>query len=231
MNAQPRTRLVLLLAFWAFRPAAADEVQQHGLRFEHWVCDAFFDGYRGGAYTQQWDIPAEVNRRHGGLPVNPKAAKYGSPLGLGDALRQFQINEPFLLVAGFWEQESESVKKWVNAQVVSVTPAQWRRLWHPVTLEDLRKLDAVIKDPRLTLAEARAQAQAIKSKPPFSEAVITVNPKIDRSQRRLQCSLAFRAFFEHLAPAASRERQEAPVIWGKVIPSLPESGARQLSPK
>ncbi len=209
----------------------AEEVQRHGLWFEHWLCDSFFGGYRAMDYTQKWDIPAAVNREHGGLPVNPKAVQFGSSIGLGDALRQREVSEPFLLAVAFWEQEDADSKRWVNVQVVRVTPEQWERLWHPLTSADLQKLMAVIEDRSLSLEEARTRAQAIKSRPPFSEAIITLNPKIDRSQRRLQCSLSFRSFFDHLAPQTSRERQPAPSIWGKQIPVMRDSKPRNFPVK
>ena len=57
---------------------SAQEVQSHGLVFERWVRDTFFDGYKPASYTQRWDIPASANRAHGGIPVNPKAVKHGT---------------------------------------------------------------------------------------------------------------------------------------------------------
>ena len=41
---------------------SAQEVQSHGLVFERWVRDTFFDGYKPASYTQRWDIPAAANR-------------------------------------------------------------------------------------------------------------------------------------------------------------------------
>ena len=99
-------RLVFFLIGLVFTATAgAAEVQQHGLIFERWICDTFFEGYRPPSTTQKWDIPAAINRAHGAVPVNPKAAKYGAPIDLGDALRQFEINEPFILLIGCWQQE------------------------------------------------------------------------------------------------------------------------------
>ncbi|HYD83415.1 MAG TPA: hypothetical protein VEA63_05170, partial [Opitutus sp.] len=99
---RPRRVLALTLALLTFTHlASAAEVQHHGLIFERWICDTFFDGYRPSHYTQQWDIPASINRAHGDVPVNPKAAKYGTPVDLGDALRQFDIAEPFILAIGY----------------------------------------------------------------------------------------------------------------------------------
>ncbi len=223
------TVFILLLATCV----RADEVQHHGLVFEQWIRDTFFGGYKPKSYTQIWDIPAEINKDHGGIPANPKAIKYGSPLDMGDALRQFNIaekGERFLLIIGFWTQDGES-KKWVNAVAVEITPEQFRKLWEPITRGDLEKLDAVIKDKSLSLDDARAEAQSIKSRAPFTKSVMQVNPKINSQQRRLQCSIRFGDFFHFLAPQADSTKQDKPMIWGVPLPDAFESAPRKLPKK
>ena len=213
--------------------ASAREVQSHGLLFEKWLRDTFFGGYTPKGYTQKWDIPAEANPDHGRIPVNPKAIKYGTPIDFGDALRQFEIvekGERFLLIVGFWEQASKSEKKWVNVQAVEIKPADWAKLWSPITRADLDRLIAVIKDKSLSLEEARERAKKIKSQPPFTGSIMQVNPKIDGSQRRLQCSVRFDDFFKHLAPAADAARQDQPKVFGVPIPRQFESEARKIAP-
>lgn len=211
--------------------APADEVQRHGVVFEEWVRNQFFGGYRPKNYTQQWDIPAEFKKDHGGIPANPKAIKYGSSLDMGDALRQFDIaarGGNFLLIVGFWIQDGKN-KKWVNAVATEVTPEQYRKLWEPVTRGDLEKLDAAAKDKSLTLAEAREEAQKIKRRIPFTKSIMQVNPKIDAHQRRLQCSIRFGDFFHFLAPAADSTKQDKPVLWGVPLPDEFESAPRKPS--
>lgn len=206
----------------------AQEVQHHGVMFEEWVRETFFDGYQPSGYTQKWDIPAEANVRFGGLPVNPKAIKYGTPIGLGDALRQYDIEEPFILLVGFWEQDGP-LKRFVKIVAARVEPAQWRALWGDVTRGDLERLDQVIKDRESDYREVRRRAQALKAKAPYPSSVIVLNPKIDsRSQRRLQTSLRFRDFFTHLALGADLTREENPSLWGVPVPGPVESGAREL---
>ena len=218
----------LLLLFWAIG-IPAQEVQQHGLVFEQWVGDTFFDGYRPRNYTQQWDIPATANTKFGGVPVNPKAAKYGTPVDLGDALRQFQIEESFILAIGFWQQQGDE-KRFVNIVAPRIDPVQWRKLWGPITLADLQRLDAIIKDKTLTPEAARATALKIKSSPPFTQSVIVVNPKIDsKTQRRLQCSLRFEDVFLHLVPGGNREPQEQPALWGVPFPRTVASKSRTFA--
>jgi hypothetical protein len=222
-----------LFAAWLFIFSAmqAREVQSHGLLFERWLRHTFFGGYEPKGYTQKWDIPAEANALHGHIPVNPKATKYGTPIGLGDAVRQFEIDEPFLLIVGFWEQVNPEEKHWVNVQAVRVEPADWRKLWGDLTRADLDRLIAIIKDPNLSLAEAREQVQLIKKEQRYAASVIELNPKIDTSQRRLQCSLRFSAFFDHLAPEAVREVQAQPMVFGVPVPARFDSAPRVITPE
>ena len=221
-------RVILFLLLLTAVAADSREVQSHGLVFEKWLRDTFFGGYEPASHTQKWDIPASANKDHGHIPVNPKAAKHGAPISLGDALRQFEIDEPFLLIAGFWKQETKTRKMWTNVQAVRVEPETWQKLWHPITREDLEKLNAVIKDPALSLEEARKAAQAMKARIPFTKAVIQVNPKIDGSQRRLQCSLRFEDFFSRLLPGASPEQQVQPHVFGVPLPKTFKSSPRDL---
>jgi hypothetical protein len=221
-------RCALIIAL-SFLTANAAEEQAHGVVFEQWIRDTFFDGYKPASYTQIWDIPAEINVKHGGIPANPKAIKFGMPVDLGDALRQFTIMEekqPFLLILGFWDQDGD-YKKWVHGVVANVQPDVYARLWSPITRADLEKLDAIVKDKRLTLEEARAQAQELKRKAPFTKSVIQVNPKLDAKQRRLQCSLRFGDFFHDLVPNEEALRQEKPMIWGNPMPAPMKSPPRR----
>ncbi|MBP6507163.1 MAG: hypothetical protein KA257_06325 [Opitutaceae bacterium] len=225
----PGFALALLLATLA--TGLAQEVQSHGLVFEKWVRDTFFDGYVPPDYTQKWDIPAAANQAHGHLPVNPKATKYRTPVDLGDALRQFDINESFILVIGYWRQEG-GTKRFLNLVAATITPEQWRKLWGPLTRADLEKLDAIIKNRSLDYREARQQAQALKKSPPYNQSVIVLNPKIDaRGQRRLQCSLRFADVFKYLAPDADRGAQDRPLLWGVEFPAAVPSAPRQFAPK
>lgn len=228
---------ILLFLLGAFLSAAArageksrpGEVQSHGVAFEDWVRQTFFDHYQPAAYTQKWDIPKEANTRHGGVPANPKAARYGAPVGLGDALRQFDIDEPFLLIVGYWKEEGQN-KRYVKVVAPVVSPETWRKLWHPITREDLARLDAVVKDRSLDHRESRRLAAALKSRPPFSEAAITLNPKIDgHGQRRLQCSLNFALVMARLAPGTDPAEETSPRLFGVPLPGPFHSPPRQFA--
>jgi hypothetical protein len=208
--------------------ASAQEAPSPGPGFERWVRDTFFDGYKPASYTQRWDIPASANRDHGAIPVTPKAARHGTTVELGDALRQYEIDEPFLLIIGFWQQEGDA-KRIVNIIAPEISPELWRRLWGPVTYADLRRLDALIKDTGPSVEETRRLALKLKNSPPFSEAVIQVTPKIDNhGQRRLQCSIRFSDVFKHLAPGADPSPQARPALFGVEYPGPIAAKPRDL---
>jgi hypothetical protein len=201
-------------------------VQIHGLIFEQWVRNTFFEGYKPASYTQRWDIPAEINKLHGDVPVNPKAVKYGTSIDLGDALRQYEIQQPFMLVVGFWKQEGDE-KRIVNIAAPVISPSQWRRLWGPVTYDDLLRLHTLIKSQDRPVDETRRLAVQMKNAPPFNQAVIQMNPKVGSDgQRRLQCSLRFADFFKLVAADFDRKVQEHPSLFGVEFPGTIPSKPR-----
>lgn len=177
------------------------EVQRHGFDFQQWVIRSFFAPFQEH-YTAKWDVPSESNSSQAvpdalrALPVSIKTCKNGSPVGFGDALRQFALDEDFLLIVGFWEQAGP-FKNYIATEAVKVTVAQWRRLLDPITANALHELDVMIKDRTLHYSKVRELARVRKSQRPFSDARMVLNPKIDsKVQRRLQCSLPFEVFWE-----------------------------------
>lgn len=215
--------LMLIATAWT---QSTGEVQRHGVAFEQWVRDQFFGGYTPPAYTQKWDIPAEANLNFGRIPVNPKATKFRTPVGLGDALRQYDINEPFLLIVGYWEQRGPD-KHFVKVVAPVVQPTVWRQLWGPLTRADLEALDTLIRDRTRPYQEVQKAARNMKSRPPYSQSIIVLNPKIDRhGQRRLQCSLRYDDLFRYLLPDSDPAPEESPHLFGQPVPILSDSGPR-----
>ncbi len=204
------------------------QVQSHGFLFEKWVKDTFF-GKIESDYTQKWDISAEQNTNSKipeplrQIPISIKTAKYGSPIGLGDAIRQFTIEEDFLFIVGFWKQEG-SRKNIVAVEAVKVSVSEWRELWSPITLNDLKQLDDNIKDNQVDYKTARQKAKETKKSEPYCLAKIVLNPKIDsKSQRRLQCSLPFKTFWENLVKKEPFQSDEPELFGVKVVRSMASS--------
>jgi hypothetical protein len=210
------------------------EVQKHGFSFEEWVRNTFFDGYEG-TYMQKWDIPPDRNDHHlipenlQGVPVSVKSAKYGSPIGLGDIIRQRSINHPFLMIAGFWKQRTEKEKWFEEIEAVLFTPETWESLWGSLTLEKITPTDSRIKDLNMHYTEARTIAREWKRlEVAPSKSTIVVNPKIDsKKQRRIQCSLPFNTFW-HFANRAPKPSDSAS-LFGVEFLNPVISGARTFN--
>jgi hypothetical protein len=79
-------------------------------------------------------------------------------------------------------------------------------------------MDKLVKDMSRPIADVRREILRRKKQPPFSQAVIQLNPKIDQSQRRLQCSISYVRLFKNLAPGRDRKAQPRAEIFGRPIP-------------
>jgi hypothetical protein len=210
------------------------EVQAHGFSFEKWVRDNFFAGYVG-SYMQKWDVPPEANGgvtippELRGIPVSIKTAKYGCPIGLGDVLRQRQIDSPFLMIVGFWRQRTPTEKWFEEIGVARFTSASWNGLWGQLTLAHLQAIDTAIKDLNVPCELAQQHAKQWKrSTPEVATSRLVVNPKIDsKTQRRIQCSLPFKTFWEQTGGMPTH--QDAPRLFGHVFPNPVMSTPRQFN--
>jgi hypothetical protein len=208
------------------------EVQSHGFGFEKWVRDRLFGGYEG-SYMQKWDVPSDHNiytpvpaHLHR-LPVSIKTAKLGCPIGLGDVLRQRQIDHDFLMIVGFWEQRTPTEKWIVEIGCVSFSAASWNALWGQISLDEIQVIDRVVKNHGEHYSTVRSQAKQWKARPVVRSSTIVINPKIDsRTQRRIQCSLPFSAFWGHAGTRPTR--QNAPTIWGLQFPNPIISSPRKF---
>ena len=199
------------------------EVQLHGFSFEKWVRDHFFGGYLG-SYMQKWDVDSNYNLidavplpfRH--LPVSIKTAKNGTPIGLGDVIRQRQINCDFVMIIGFWEQLNRT-EKWIVDIGYAVFRADvWNNLWGQLTIDELQAIDTVVKDMNEHYSVVRQAAKRWKMNASVQSSTIVINPKIDsNTQRRIQCSLPFSVFWTLGSRDSTRSASAA--LWGQPFPN------------
>src|SRR5215213_3106431 len=112
------------------------EKQIHGLDFEKWIKDTFFESYVQTSYTDKWDATSVVFKNEflmhamtfQGLPISIKTCKYGSPIGFGDAIRQYENSQDFLLFVGFWTKAGNA-RKYVSVKAVKITKTEWHGLF------------------------------------------------------------------------------------------------------
>ena len=174
------------------------ERQAHGFLFQDWIVGRFLDM----AYSAEWDIPKKINpisRKS----VSIKTAQWKSSVGLGDALKQFGINEDFEMVVAFYKSENDK-KKIIHMTLLSVPKEKWKRLWGNMTDKNLKELDGFIKKGeyrniggnRLEYFRNEVQRRKKELLSGYTGR-ISLNPKIDsKKQRRLQCSIPFKVLFE-----------------------------------
>lgn len=208
------------------------EVQIHGFIFEDWFRRAFFNASADGSfYRKLWDVDADaaalkfVPKEFRGLPISVKVAKVGGAICLGDALRQRQINGDFLMVVGFHEQRTETEKWIVDIAYARFTAKDWAALWGEVTPEHICDIDRAVKNRATHYSSMRFEAQRLKELLPTGTSEISLNPKIDANQRRVQCSLPNSAFWR----AVGRERQGRASLWSQDFPNPIISSARTFN--
>jgi hypothetical protein len=183
------------------------ERQKHGFDFEEWVKKTLL-----GGYGSRWDSPS-------GGPYSIKFPKWKSPIPLGSAARQYKTTRRFSLIVGFWENGHQT-KRVVKILEIKISAKMWRELWGGMPYMDVALLEkAVTSVPkhcsRDALVKARRRVRELKAEiaSRHPSCVITLNPKIDsKEQRRLQCSIPFKVFFEKVA-LASRPQKESPLIF------------------
>jgi hypothetical protein len=215
--------------------------QQHGLNFEDWIKSTFFQSYTQTGYTDKWDATGvsfkskynSYTSGFEGLPVSMKTCKYNSSINFGDANRQLENNEDFLLIVAFW-QNSGQHKKVVSIGAVKIDAEDWQNLFvteeeaetdsyetylESETIKKIRQLDHGIKrDQRLSHTDARSFAKKAKSDLPLLS--MSINPKIDsKTQRRLQCSLPFSVFQDIFNTQFAFQSGNA-TFWGETVPLL-----------
>jgi len=201
--------------------AGADEEQAHGVFFERKVIDQLLER----SYTAEWDIPAEGNRSHPGVPVSIKFIQVGRAVYFGDALRQRAIDRPFDLVIGFYKPDAaRNVAMVHGVYVISVDPDCWRALWGKVTRKDLEELrDAIhgipLEDAQKLAKERAGELRALSNG-------MKINPKVNADQRRIQCSMDYEMFCEKFLDDPDPPPQSDPVLWGKPFPHEISLGKR-----
>jgi hypothetical protein len=163
------------------------EVQRHGFIFEEWIKSILGVEHLACNYTQKWDITGEI-------PISVKCMGLTNALEFGSTVRMWEIDEPFSLVIGRWEQvgNTKVIRSIDEITVIFNHLAQMRG---QITLEEIKEFDQMIKQfpPGLVgQAEGIAFAEEWKRERSNRMGLLTITHKIDsKNQRRIQCNLNF----------------------------------------
>lgn len=213
--------LTLLLLLNVSLNLFSQEEQSHGLGFERKVIDHML----GRSYTEEWDIPAAANRIHPGTPASIKFIKWNNAIYLGDALRQINITKPFEMIVGFYDiAPSKKALQVLAVHSVIVSPEKWRKLWGSVKPQDIQKLQAIAKIE--SIPEAREEAKKEAARLRALTGGMDINPKINSEQRRIQCSIPFKEFYQIFLKDPQPEPQKEPTLWERPFPPYIPIGER-----
>ncbi|MEM6820721.1 MAG: hypothetical protein AAF558_02100 [Verrucomicrobiota bacterium] len=209
--------LVLSVFVWTIPTDAAEE-QAHGFSFEQLVWNHMF----GRGYTDDWDIPGSANLITPGIPISVKFIQWKNSVYLGDAVRQWSINESFEMVVGFYEKR-DGVAEVVALHQISFSPEEWRILWGDVTLAELEAFSAQIKQGTIDEAQTFARTRAAELRK--RSGVFSINPKINKDQRRIQCSWPFTKFYRDVMKQEAVKQKDIE-LWSRPFSKKIQLGKR-----
>lgn len=168
------------------------EVQNHGFVFENWVKKVLGVDKLATNYTQKWDVPGET-------PISVKFMGLTNALEFGSTVRIWEINEPFTLVVGRWEQVgNQKIVKSIDE--ITITPAILKKMRGDISLEQIKEFDKLIKKfpaGKRGQEEGIAFAKKWKAERENKMGLLTITHKIDsKNQRRIQCNLNYNNYVE-----------------------------------
>ncbi len=168
------------------------EVQKHGFVFENWVKKVLGVDELATNYTQKWDVAGEI-------PTSVKFMGLTNALEFGSTVRIWEINEPFTLIVGRWEQiGNEKIVRSIDE--IQITPAILKKMRGNICLEEIKEFDNIIKKfpaGKKGQEEGIAFAEKWKSERKNKGGLLTITHKIDsKNQRRIQCNLNYNNYVE-----------------------------------
>jgi len=163
------------------------EVQNHGFIFESWVKKILKVDKLATNYTQKWDVEGEI-------PISVKFMGLTNALEFGSTVRIWEIEEPFTLVIGRWQQVKD--KKIVQSiDEIQITLNHLKLMKGLITLEEIKEFDKKIKRfPAGKEGQKQGIAFAKEWKNERKErlGLLTITHKIDsKNQRRIQCNINY----------------------------------------
>ncbi|MDD3175629.1 MAG: hypothetical protein PHU51_04080 [Candidatus Nanoarchaeia archaeon] len=163
------------------------EVQNHGFIFENWVKKILKVDKLATNYTQKWDVEGEI-------PISVKFMGLTNALEFGSTVRIWEIEEPFTLVIGRWEQVKD--KKIVQSiDEIKITLNHLKLMKGQITLEEIKEFDKKIKRfpaGKEGQKQGIAFAKEWKNERKDRLGLLTITHKIDsKNQRRIQCNINY----------------------------------------
>jgi hypothetical protein len=185
------------------------EVQAHGKLWEKELAISVYKlteaELRGIDYTATHDIPGELNRMDPGTNISVKTSCSENNVGMGDALRVYDTmasGHPIHATVLFYDQDCNARTKTVKRIVEVNLTGSTSELFGTVTRADLVTLNTLIHAVprelrgRIVIEGKKVSAPSVQRTAYLEKQVellgktgaIYLNPKLDETNCRLQCS-------------------------------------------
>lgn len=167
--------------------------QGHGKTWEGF-CKSLY--YGGSDQAAKLDAIFDVEKgiADDNLPVSIKSAK-GGVIGLADACKHHAITEPYTILVGRYVQKGDW-KEFYEVQKWTITTAIHKKLWGDISATEVRKFHESLKEGSISDARKAAKQHRKNLKQQGKPPIIALNPKINKDQRRLQCSITIKRLTE-----------------------------------
>lgn len=169
------------------------ERQKHGLDFQEAVVEAL--GYKSNTYSAKFDA-RKINDCELETGVSVKYQRFKADLSFGDIERQLIIDEPFELIAGFWQHSKYTVVEFYH---IMVCPNLWQSLFGDRFI--IQEFQNYIKfevqqDATYRATVWKKRRIEFQTRYNLTSPVIKMRPKVSNSNKRLQCAINYKDFIE-----------------------------------
>ena len=185
------------------------EVQAHGKLWEKELAISVYKlteaELRGINYTATHDIPGELNKLNPGINISVKTSCSENIVGMGDVLRVYDTvssGHPIHATVLFYNQDCDTKTKTVTRIVEVDLTGSTRELFGTITRADLSSLNALIHAVpkelrgRVIIEGKKVSAPSVQRTAYLEKQIellgktgaIYLNPKLDETNCRLQCS-------------------------------------------
>jgi len=178
--------------------------QQHGFDNEDRVIrDHGLVDVRG--YTDKWDAYAPCvrvgNKVYHNVPDQIKTIRRGGSVDMGDVFRHSQTKENFILHVDFYDKEDRT--KIVESNILYVDIEKWNSIFR---FEDYAFLkECLTKITNEYSDDLRWKGMMAEMHNRWGSRPVHLAPKRDhKKQKRIQCTIPNRKFYEEIVPMFSK---------------------------
>ena len=167
------------------------ERQVHGLLYGGQIVEEY-ELQESGVYTSRWDAYCDD------IPCSIKSIKHGSAIDMGDINRQRSVDRDFLFFIGFWRGDKSNL---VEEHVLYVPVGFWRAQFPDecASIIDPKVVFDGISNDRADDAKWKDRTRRYRKMWREHEGAVAVRYKRDhKSQRRIQCAIKRRSFYEDM---------------------------------